>query len=114
MARESGGRAGRAGYLEDERRAGLQLQQTGAAQGFEHGVWVVAESLVHHQRRLHVVHDEADLVGAAAGLGEAFLRARHGGRQTHHHGVVDDRAILQGGKERDDIPVTMEDKDSAL
>lgn len=55
-------------YLEDERRAGLQLQQPGAAQRLEHGVWVVAERLVDHQHGAHVVHDEADLVGAAAGL----------------------------------------------
>lgn len=81
-------------YLEYERRAGLQLQQTGAAQRFEHGVWVVAERLVDHQHGQHVVHDEADLVRAAAGLREAFIGARHRGRQAHHHGVVEDRAIL--------------------
>lgn len=81
-------------YLEDEGRAGLQLQQAGAAQRLEHGVRVVAERLVDHQHGAHVVHDEPDLVGAATGLREAFIRARHRGRQTHHHGVVDDGAIL--------------------
>lgn len=81
-------------YLEYERWAGLQLQQAGAAQRLEHGVWVVAESLVDHQHGAHVVHDEPDLVGAAAGLWEAFIRACHRGRQTHHHGVVDNRAVL--------------------
>lgn len=55
-------------YLEDEGRAGLQLQQAGAAQRLEHGVRVVAERLVDHQHGAHVVHDEADLVGAASGL----------------------------------------------
>lgn len=55
-------------YLEYEWRAGLQLQQSGAAQRLEHGVWVVAERLIDHQHGAHVVHDEADLIGAAAGL----------------------------------------------
>lgn len=87
-------RGGQQLYLEDEGRAGLQLQQTAAAQRLEHGVRVVAEGLVDHQHGAHVVHDEPDLVGAAPALREALIGARHRGRQTHHHGVVDDGAIL--------------------
>lgn len=81
---------------------------------------MVAESLVDHQHGDHVVHDEPDLIGAAAGLREAFIRAGHRGRQTHHHSVVDNRAILHKerwatqGKERDNTLVRTEDNDSAL
>lgn len=64
---------------------------------------MVAESLVYHQHRAHVVHDEADLIGTAARLREAFVGSGHRGRQTHHHGVVDDRAVLEKGKMHGEI-----------
>lgn len=82
-------------YLEYEWWAGLQLQHAIGAQGLEHGVWVVAKGLVYHQHGVHVVHDETDFIRTAAHLWEAFLRSGHRGRQTHHHGVVDDCAVLR-------------------
>lgn len=59
--------------LEYEWRGGLELQYPGGTQRFEDGVGVVAEGLVDHHQRVHVVHVEADLVRAGAALGEAQL-----------------------------------------
>lgn len=82
-------------YLEYEWWARLQLQHARGAQGFKHRVWVVAESLVYHQDRVHIIHDKANLIRTTARLREAFVRSCHRGRQTHHHSVVDNRAVLE-------------------
>lgn len=58
---------------------------------------MVAKSLVYHQHGAHVVHDKADLIRTAARLQEAFVRSCHRGRQTHHHSVVEHRAVLEKG-----------------
>lgn len=55
---------------------------------------MVAECLVYNQHRANVVHDEANLIRAAACLREDLFRTGHRGRQTHHHSVVDNCAVL--------------------
>ena len=59
--------------LEDERRRGFELQDSGGTQRFEHGVGVVTEGLVDHHQSVHVVHVEPDLVRPGAGLGKTQL-----------------------------------------
>lgn len=70
---------------------------------------MVAERLVHNQHRAHVVHHEADLVGAAARLREDLVGSGHRGRQAQHHRVVEHRAVLHW-RRRDSKRVSREQK----
>lgn len=81
--------------LENERRCGLELQNPGGTERLEHGVGIVAESLVDHHQGVHVVHVEPDLIRARAALGKSQLRVGHRWSQAHHDGVVVHCAVLK-------------------
>lgn len=88
-------------YLEDEGRAGLQLQHPRGAERFEDRVWVVDEvGGVDDQQGLDVIHDEADLIRAVAHLWRAPFGVVDGGRVAHHGGVVVHRAVLREAQTR--------------
>lgn len=83
-------------YLEDEGRAGLQLQHPCGAEWLKDRVWVVDEiGGVDDQQGLDVIHDKADLIRAVAKLRRAPLGVVNGGSVAHHGGVVVDGAVLQ-------------------
>jgi len=83
-------------YLQDEGRAGLQLQHPRGAERLEDRVWVVHEvGGVDDQQGLDIIHDEANLIRAIADLRRAPLGVVDGGRVADHGGVVVDSAVLQ-------------------
>lgn len=83
-------------YLEDEGRAGLQLQHPCGAERLKDRVWVVDKiGGIDDQQGLDVIHDKADLIRAVAKLWRAPHRVVNGGSIAHHGGVIVDGAVLQ-------------------
>lgn len=100
-------------YLEDDGGARFLLQDARGAERLEGGVGVVDEvGVVVEEQRLHVVEDEAELVGTLHCVqsgpvfqGEGRGQARHGGRVQHFthlgkcstHTGIHKRGIYTGG-----------------
>ena len=83
--------AGRAGsrYLEDDGRARLLLHHPVGAEGLEEGVGVVQEvGVVVDQQGLHVVEDEAKLVGVLHRVETGAVFSRQGRGEAAHGGGV--------------------------
>lgn len=83
-------------YLEDEGRAGLQLQHPCGAERLKDRVWVVDEiGGVDDQQGLDIIHDKANLIRAVAELRRAPHGVVNGGSVAHHGGVIVDGAVLR-------------------
>lgn len=92
-----------AAYLEDEGRAGLQLQHPCGAEWLKDRVWVVDEvGGVDDEQGLDVIHDKANLIWAVTKLWGAPHGVVNGGSITHHGGVIVDSAVLQEAQTRSD------------
>lgn len=82
-------------HLEDERGAGLQLQEARGAEWLQHRVRVIEErGGVENQQGAYVIHDEAQLVGPLPQLRGATRGIVHRRGPAHHGGVVVHQAAL--------------------
>lgn len=76
-------------YLEDDGRAGFLLQDPGGAERLEVRVGVVQEvGVVVDEQRLHVVEDEAELVGVLHRVQARVVLGHEGGGEAAHAGGV--------------------------
>lgn len=82
-------------YLEDERGAGLQLQEPSRAKWLQYRVRVVEEGgAVEYQQRAHIVHDETNLIWPLSQFWRAALWVVYRRRPAHHGGVIVHHAAL--------------------
>lgn len=83
-------------YLEDDGRAWFLLQDAAAAERLEGGVGVVQQvGVVVDQQRLHVVEDEAKLVGMLDRVQAGLVLGQQGRGQAAHAGGVEHFAHLE-------------------
>lgn len=76
-------------YLEDDGRAGFLLQDPGGAERLEVRVGVVQQvGVVVDEQRLHVVEDEAELVGVLHRVQARVVLGHEGGGEAAHAGGV--------------------------